>query len=200
MKSALIIFVRNPEAGKVKTRLAKTIGEVHALNIYLQLLEHTHAITKALPCDKFVFYVDRIEENDIWENHLYQKRVQRGSDLGNRLLEAFVELFLLRYTKIQVIGSDCMELTTEIIETGFEKLNEKDVVIGPSVDGGYYLLGKNQIIADIFYNKEWSTDKVLSDTLKDIERLSLSCFQLPVLRDIDTEEDWLYYQTKNVQV
>ena len=196
MKSALIIFVRNPEAGKVKTRLAKTIGADKALHVYRQLLAHTHDITKELSCEKFVFYVDRITEDDLWENHTYQKRLQRGSGLGDRMLEAFIELFLLRYTKIQVIGSDCLELTKEIIETGFEKLNEKDVVIGPSADGGYYLLGTNQIITDLFYHKEWSTDKVLSDTLKDIERLSLSCFQLPTLRDIDTEEDWLYYQTK----
>lgn len=195
MKSALIIFVRNPEAGKVKTRLAKTMGAENALHIYRQLLAHTHEITKELPCDKFVFYVDSITENDLWENHIYQKKLQRGSGLGDRMLEAFIELFLLRYTKIQIIGSDCLALTQEIIETGFDKLNENDVVIGPSADGGYYLLGTNQILTDLFYNKEWSTDKVLSDTLKDIERLSLSCFQLPTLRDIDTEEDWLYYQT-----
>ena len=194
MKSALIIFVRNPEAGKVKTRLAKTVGVDQALHIYEELLQHTHQITKDLQCDKFVFYADRINENDLWENHIYQKRLQRGSGLGDRMLEAFVDLFMMRYTKIQIIGSDCYELTTGIIETGFEKLNEKDVVIGPSADGGYYLLGTNQIITELFYNKEWGTGKVLPATMEDINKLSLTCFELPQLRDIDTEEDWLLYQ------
>lgn len=197
MKAALIIFARNPVAGKVKTRLAKTTGNDKALEIYRELLEHTHAITKELDCDKFVFYADHINEDDLWENNIYSKKLQRGTSLGERMQEAFVDLFLQRYTKIQIIGSDCYELTTAIIEKGFEKLNEKDVVIGPSADGGYYLLGANQLITEIFSNKEWSTSTVLSDTLKDIAGLSLSFFLLPELRDIDTEEDWLYHQSKS---
>lgn len=196
VKQALIIFVRNPEKGKVKTRLAKTTGDEKALTVYRELLAHTHAITKELACDKFVFYADHINENDLWENDVYRKKLQRGARLGERMLEAFMELCRMQYTKIQVIGSDCYELTAEIIEKGFEKLNETDVVIGPSADGGYYLLGTNQVIEELFANKEWSTDSVLKDTLQDIEQLSLSCFQLPLLRDIDTEQDWLHYQNK----
>lgn len=197
MKTALIIFVRNPEAGKVKTRLAATMGTVRALDIYCRLLQHTHDITRDLACDKFVFYADNIAADDLWENHIYQKKLQRGDTLGDRMLAAFIDLFKLRYAKVQVIGSDCFELSGPIIETGFDKLNEKDVVIGPSADGGYYLLGTNQIITEFFSNKQWSSETVFADTLSDMQQLSLTCFQLPVLRDVDTEDDWNHYVTNN---
>ena len=79
------------------------------------------------------------------------------------MLLAFRELFGLGYQSIQIIGSDCMELTTDIIETGFNRLHENEVVIGPSTDGGYYLLGMNLLIPALFYKKEWSSEKVYRD-------------------------------------
>lgn len=199
MKSALIIFVRNPEPGKVKTRIAKTMGNEKALEVYKELLLHTYDITKDISCDKFVFYADQITKNDLWETSFYHKKLQQGNDLGQRMLLAFRELFGLGYQSIQIIGSDCMELTTDIIETGFNRLHENEVVIGPSTDGGYYLLGMRLLVPDIFYKKEWSTEKVFSSTLADIKKLSLSYFLLPELSDIDTEKNWLDHQTKIYQ-
>ena len=199
MKSALIIFVRNPEPGKVKTRIAITMGNEKALEVYKELLLHTYHITKDISCDKFVFYADQITENDLWETSFYHKKLQQGNDLGQRMLLAFRELFGLGYQSIQIIGSDCMELTSDIIETGFNRLHENEVVIGPSADGGYYLLGMSLLIPDVFYKKEWSTEKVFSSTLADIKKLSLSYILLPELSDIDTEKDWLDHQTKIYQ-
>ena len=199
MKSALIIFVRNPEPGKVKTRIAKTMGNEKALEVYKELLLHTYDITKDISCDKFVFYADQITENDLWETSFYHKKLQQGNDLGQRMLLAFRELFGLGYQCIQIIGSDCMELTTDIIETGFKRLHENEVVIGPSADGGYYLLGMRLLIPDVFYKKEWSTEKVFASTLADIKKLSLSYVLLPELSDIDTEKNWLDHQTKIYQ-
>jgi hypothetical protein len=189
LKQALIIFVRNPELGKVKTRLAKTIGNEKALRVYLRLLAHTHSITKELSCDKFIFYADNIHIADIWETKRYIKRTQKGNDLGERMRDAFIRVFAEGYTNIQIIGSDCYELSPELILTGFEKSEENDIVIGPTVDGGYYLLGMKAPFKDLFSNKQWSTDSVFTDTMEDIRTSSFSFYTLPVLRDVDEEKD-----------
>ena len=93
MKKALIIFVRNPELGKVKTRLAKSVGDEKALEIYKDLLRHTHEITLDVACDKFIFYADAINTTDIWENNLFNKELQIGNDLGQKMNNAFLKLF-----------------------------------------------------------------------------------------------------------
>ncbi len=195
MRNALIIFVRNPVLGKVKTRLAATLGNENALEIYKQLLQHTHDITQSLPYQKFIFFADYINENDLWENDSYVKQLQHGDDLGSRMANAFSQLFDDGYQQICIIGSDCIELTGYILRAAFEQLQHHDAVIGPSLDGGYYLLGMSQPILGIFENKNWSTNEVLPATLKSIHNKNLSLFLLPQLSDIDTAEDWQQYQS-----
>jgi rSAM/selenodomain-associated transferase 1 len=195
MKEALIIFVRSPLLGKVKTRLAAAVGEVKALEIYCQLLSHTHIVTCSLNCAKFVFYADVIKHNDLWEEDVYQKVLQEGNDLGERMKNAFEHVFDSGYNSICIIGSDCMTLNAEGIQSAFTLLADNDLVIGPTVDGGYYLLGMKQLIQNVFANKSWSTESVLQETLSDIASLQLACRLLAVLHDIDTEQDWLYYQS-----
>ena len=95
------------------------------------------------------------------------------------------------YDKVIIIGSDCFELKTEIIETGFELLGKNDMVIGPAKDGGYYLLGLKKMYPMIFKNKNWSTETVYKDTINDFRSNNLSFEVLPLLTDVDTEEDWL---------
>jgi uncharacterized protein len=194
MKKAIIIFVRNPELGKVKTRLAKQIGDEQALQVYKELLQHTHTITADLDYSKFVYYADSIAEKDLWESSLFEKKVQEGESLGDRMMLAFFELFQQGYSKIIIIGSDCPELTGFIIEDAFDKLDSSDVVIGPSSDGGYYLLGLTKLLPDLFKNKQWSTDTVLADTIQDTVSLRKSCSFLTELSDIDTAEDLHLYQ------
>ena len=187
MRNALIIFVRNPVLGKVKTRLAAGIGDGKALQVYEYLLQHTQSITKNIPVTKFVYYADEVNDNDVWNG--FKKKLQHGDDLGERMQHAFQELFAAGFSKICIIGSDCFELTTEIVTTAFEKLGRTDVVMGPVMDGGYYLLGTNRLIPEFFTNKTWSTATVFADTLKDAAVLNISVTQLPVLNDIDTEKD-----------
>ncbi len=187
--TGLILFVRNPILGQTKTRLARTLGNETALRVYRHLLAHTHAITRGLDCDKFVFYADTITDHDLWENDRYHKRIQSGADLGQRMQHAFAALFHAGYAKVSIIGSDCLELTPEIIRNAFSLLEVNDVAIGPSADGGYYLLGMKQLHPALFQGKSWSTGSVLNDTLEDCSRQSLTYFLLPQLNDIDEEKD-----------
>jgi uncharacterized protein len=193
LKQALIIFARNPVRGKVKTRLAATMGDNKALSIYQSLLEHTVQITQQLPCDRYVFYADGISKNDVWPDHLYLKKNQEGNDLGQRMLHAFDTLFQLGYQKIIIIGTDCFELSSSILLDAFTALDEKEVVIGPSEDGGYYLLGMRQFFPFLFQEKAWSTDSVCSSTIQQLEIQKISYDLLPILNDIDTEDDWKQY-------
>lgn len=188
-KKAIILFVRHPEKGRVKTRLARDIGDDRALEIYKQLLDHTQAITKELDCDRFVFYADAIVADDIWEGNDYRKRVQAGDTLGERMKNAFAEVFDSGYQKVVIIGSDCPQLSSAIISDAFKTLDTTDVVIGPATDGGYYLLALNYMITAVFENKQWSTDTVLTDTVADLEKLAVTYSLAPVLRDIDTGDD-----------
>lgn len=185
----LIIFVRKPEAGKVKTRLAATIGNRQALKIYQQLLQHTHSITKPLGCDKIVYYNPDIQHGDLWDEGNFRKARQAGGDLGERMKEAFRKGFETGYRHICIIGSDCYQLTTPILENAFELLNNHQLVIGPSQDGGYYLLGLTALQEALFEEKQWSTASVLGDTVSNAETAGLNFALLPELIDIDEESD-----------
>jgi uncharacterized protein len=185
-KNALIIFVRNAQLGKVKTRLAKTIGDVAALEIYKLLLQRTFEVTKPLTCDKIVYYSEAIEETAIWDAS-YQKKVQKGKDLGEKMDNAFKDTFSDEYTKIIIIGSDVYDLKTTLIEEAFKKMDTYDIVLGPAKDGGYYLLGMKTLHCDIFKEKAWGTATVLAATINDLKKVTL--YLLEALDDIDTYKD-----------
>lgn len=185
--NALLIFTRNPQLGKVKTRLAKTIGDEKALEVYNDLLHHTMTETQYLKCDKFVFYDENIELNDIWSINFYEKKLQFGADLGAKMQNAFQHIFDLGYKNCVIIGSDLFDLEATYINLAFEKLEDKEVAIGPAEDGGYYLLGLKKVIPSIFKNKNWGTNTVLKETLKDLK--NHTTVLLKTLNDIDTFED-----------
>lgn len=191
MKQALIIFVRNPELGKVKTRLAADVGDENALNIYKQLLQHTFNVSSQVNAVKFVFYHEKIVQHDMWNAPGFYKKLQSPDNLGNKMKAAFQELFNAGYKTVIIIGSDCLQLTPAIIEGGFSMLQEKDTVIGPAKDGGYYLLGMRMMHEFIFDNKAWSTASVFSETLSELKNHQLSTGLLQELTDVDTKEDWL---------
>jgi rSAM/selenodomain-associated transferase 1 len=196
--SLLIIFYRNPELGKVKTRLAATLGDSSALAIYLFMVAHTKAITKSILPDKAVFYSHHIDTEDNWDNAVYQKHLQSGIDLGERMFNAFRNGFQSGYRSICIIGTDCLELTADSIKDAFAKLQSNDTVIGPARDGGYYLLGMNTNHTELFQNKLWSTSTVYASTLCDFNMLRLKFFELPVLTDVDEEKD-LPEELKNLR-
>ncbi|MEP7229891.1 MAG: TIGR04282 family arsenosugar biosynthesis glycosyltransferase [Ginsengibacter sp.] len=189
MKSALIIFVRNPVLGRVKSRLAVTLGDEKALAIYKALLYHTHLITISLAADKYIFYEDFINNNDLWENDIYGKLLQEGDNLGSRMKNAFAYLFEKKYRKIIIIGSDCYELSEGIINNAYDLLTENDLVVGPASDGGYYLLGMNTFISLLFDNKKWSSDSVYADTINHAKSLHYKFTSLKLLNDVDVESD-----------
>lgn len=154
-KNLLIIFTRNPVLGKVKTRLAKTVGDKTALDIYHFLLQKTKEVTKKISCDKKVYYSEKIIKDDLWDQSIYQKKEQYGNDLGEKMKNAFNDGFKKNYEKIIVIGSDLFDLETSHINVAFKKLNHNNVVIGPALDGGYYLIGLKKLHPKIFQNKNW---------------------------------------------
>ena len=186
-KCALIIFTRNPELGKVKTRLARTIGDEAALNIYKFLLEHTVAITRGLEVDKYVYYSENIAEKDLWDEKFFRKRLQDGSDLGKRMEQAFQQLLNEGYERVIIVGSDLYDLDQNDIQRAFDALLNHDYVVGPASDGGYYLLGMTSMTRNIFRNKTWGESNVLRDTLKDLSGKKYA--MLETRNDVDRYED-----------
>ena len=188
-KNLLLIFTRNPELGKAKTRLAKTVGDETALEIYKFLLKRTRDVSAKVSSDKAVYYSVHIRENDIWDATIFQKYQQVGEDLGIRMLHAFKNGFEAGYEKVMIIGSDLYDLSAKNIENAFTALDENEVVLGPALDGGYYLLGMNSLHAAVFKNKEWGTATVRKDTLDDLKDKKVKL--LAVKNDIDVYEDIL---------
>lgn len=186
-QNLLLILTRNPELGKCKTRLAAQVGEEAALEIYRFLLAHTREVTKGLKVDKRVLYSREIWEDDIWDSEIYQKRLQQGADLGERMEHAFQNGFQDGYHNIVIIGSDLYDLAEGDLEKAFAHLETHDFVLGPAQDGGYYLLGMKSMKGELFHNKAWSTDRVLSDTLGDLKGESVAL--LPERNDVDNFED-----------
>ncbi|WP_298527278.1 TIGR04282 family arsenosugar biosynthesis glycosyltransferase [uncultured Christiangramia sp.] len=186
-ENLLIIFTKNPVLGKVKTRLAKGVGDKKALEIYKFLLKHTKDITGKLNVNKQVYYAWNIAEDDIWKDGGFQKRLQVEGDLGEKMEAAFKTGFDEGYKKILIIGSDLYDLETTDLEDAFEELEAHDYVIGPAEDGGYYLLGMKSLNSALFINKAWSTSSVFEQSLQDMNNGTYKA--LPLRNDIDTLED-----------
>ena len=169
------------------------MGDDIALDIYKRLLAHTHTITKSLKVDRYIFYADFINEKDLWEGGSFNKQLQSGNDLGERMHHAFDLLFNQGYKKVAIIGSDCYDLTTDLIEEAFLSLESSHTVVGPTFDGGYYLFGSGTLIPGVFHNKTWSTDAVFNDTIKSISEAGYNYYLLPKLSDVDNGEDCKKY-------
>lgn len=187
MKDCLIIFTRKPEKGKVKTRLAKGVGDDKALKIYKYLLNHTAKITAKVKAHRQVYYTEAIAKKDVWDDDIFEKKVQIDGDLGDKMLQAFEQAFQDGFEKVVIIGSDLYDINHKLIDKAFAKLDHNDAVIGPATDGGYYLLGTKSIFSEIFKNKPWGTDEVLNLTLKNLKSKQVAL--LEEKNDIDYKED-----------
>ncbi len=194
MKKTLLIFTKNVLYGQVKTRLAATVGNKKALAVYQQLLGYTAAITNDLSVEKIVFYSTYLDNKDVFNNNDYGKKVQFGNDLGERMQDAFNYAFEQGSTDVVIIGSDCFEITADIISNAFNCLKNHEVVIGPAMDGGYYLLAMKKLHAKLFKQINWSTNEVLATTCSICKAHNLSVYLLPELSDIDTAEDLKKYE------
>jgi len=188
-KNALIVFVRNAELGKVKTRLAAQIGDQKAFDVYMSLLQHTHSVAITADCDVRVYYSDYIPNVDLWDIGYCSKHLQTGGDLGQRMSAAFDETFAANYEKVLIIGSDCPQLNSQHLQKALDELNTSEVVLGPARDGGYYLMALKQSWPALFENKQWSSEILFDQTIDVLIQLGLSWYELPILADIDTAED-----------
>lgn len=194
MKNTLLIFIKNPVAGKVKTRLARTVGDAEALRIYHILLEKTRAAALEAPVNRQLWYSDQVETADAWPEQLFDKQVQSGADLGERMGNAFRAAFAQGAEKVAIIGSDCPTLSGDILAQAFAALDTQEAAIGPTPDGGYYLLALRRFEPTLFENISWSTETVFDETIHAAEKAGLRVAQLPQLSDIDTEADWRQYE------
>jgi len=186
---ALIIFIRNPEKGKVKTRLARGVGEEQALRIYEALLEHTRRQALAVDARRLLFYAGHISPDDQWKEPAFRKFLQQGEGLGERMSHAF-EIALQQSRRAVIVGSDIPGLGSRIIDDAFLQLQSHDFAIGPATDGGYYLLGMREPTPTLFKGIEWSTSTVFAETIAIIKRMGKTYTLAPELPDIDYAEDW----------
>jgi uncharacterized protein len=193
MARKLLIFIKNPRIGRVKTRLAATVGDEKALQFYKKLLDYTRQISEKITAERIVFYADFVEKKDEWSSEFFEKKQQFGDDLGERMANAFKDSATQADFKTIIIGSDCANLTVEILENAFLSLENNDFVVGPAFDGGYYLLGMRGFEPSIFSEIDWSTSQVLSQTLLKMAQKTCSIHILPMLSDIDTEADWMAF-------
>jgi rSAM/selenodomain-associated transferase 1 len=197
--NAVIIFAKYPADGKVKTRLGKTLGSEIAVRFYKAMAEHTFEACLSLPEENYDIYLfydqyDASESVRQWVPADFSLHLQEGNDLGEKMKAAFNVIFGKGYKKVTIIGTDCPELNAEIILKSFEELSEYNICLGPSADGGYYLLGMNKYYPLLFDDIKWSSPRVLSETIKKVKANNLSMFILPRLIDIDTGKDlrqWL---------
>lgn len=183
-----MIFIKNPIAGKVKTRLGKDIGHDEAVKYYIRLLELTRNVAKEMNVDRWVWYGDFINDEDEWNESHFKRKLQHGASLGDRMRNAFEEAFDAGYEKVAIIGSDCPDMSPNILQRAYAGLVKKDAVLGPANDGGYYLLGMKQLLP-VFSEVEWSTETVLEQTIDHLKNHNLSYSLLPELADLDTVED-----------
>ena len=202
VRRAILLFVKYPEPGKVKTRLAATLGMETAADIYRRLVA---AVIAGLPDgDDLIVMFDPPEKRAQvaeWLHSLLAGRradfiPQAEGDLGARLDRAFAEAFAQGFAKVAVIGSDCIELSPAVFSETWEALETRGAVLGPSTDGGYYLLALRQPCAALFRGIAWSTDEVRAQTVARAQTVGLAVHELAALPDIDTEADWLRARPK----
>ena len=202
VEDVLMIFAKYPEPGRVKTRLAKTLGDDTAVQLYRLMAADIIRRLKGCRHYKTVIFFDpphRASGIKDWLGTDLCYIKQSGQDLGERLSNAFRVVLRSGAGRAVVIGTDCLGITQDTISKTLQYLAEKDVVIGPAEDGGYYLLGLSQYIPELFISIDWSTDKVFHQTIDEVKRLGLSFAILKPLKDLDDSSDLhpaLYYLLK----
>ena len=186
-KRLLLVFTKNPQLGKVKTRLAKSIGDEKALLIFRKLIEKTAETIGSISVHKNLYYSEFIQNGDPWDTQVSEKRIQNGDNLGERMSNAFQDGFEQGFEQIIIIGTDLWDLESSDIDQAFKALENNTAVLGPATDGGYYLLGLSQWIPKIFENKNWGTASVLKDTMDDFKEQKVAL--LKPKNDVDYYED-----------
>jgi hypothetical protein len=190
-QNILIIFARYPQRGRVKTRLAKSIGDSNAAYLYREFVEAVILRTKDRTYRRIIFFspVSRRKDFINWLGADIQNYPQRGNNLGRRLSHAFELAFKKGAKRVVVIGTDSPLIDRNIVRKAFNKLKTSQCVIGPSFDGGYYLIGLSGFYRDLFKGIDWSTNRVLKQTLTRVGQLDIKCAILPKHFDVDAHKD-----------
>ena len=187
----LLVFVKAPRPGAVKTRLAQTIGAVPACAAYRKIVATLLNHLRTLEAVELCFTPDdAMAEIQPWLKKGWQAAPQGDGDLGLRLNSAFERAFAAGAQRVLVIGSDCPMVTARLLREAWAELRSHDVVLGPASDGGYWVIGLRQAHSEIFHDIPWSTENVFGESLKRIHRAGLSIQVLRELSDVDTEADW----------
>ena len=201
MKMGLIVFAREPLPGKVKTRLAASLGDDLATRVYEGMLQDVLQTTRQLDGVETVVFWASPEESLLMLAQRYRctSRVQHQGDLGERMQSAFEAMFTDGYDACCIIGSDTPDLPLAYLVEAYRLLEMRhaDVVFGPSRDGGYYLLGLHQVSAPLFTNITWSSSHVLEQSQAAAQKAGLSTALLPEWQDIDTINDLRDFQERN---
>ena len=197
---AILIFCKYPIPGQVKTRLGNEIGHDTAAEVYRRMVDHTlkEVSTVKGNCTPLIFHAHEQDQANIenWLGRYGECTAQKGDTLGDRMSNAFETCFDSGYNKALVIGTDCPDLTHRHLEDTFQKLEEHEVVIGPTEDGGYFLLGLTKPRPELFRDMPWSTDQVFSKTRERLTTRNISHHHLESLRDLDFKEDFDFYVSK----
>ena len=204
MKNLLIVFVKYPEPGRVKTRLANGIGDTAAADVYRRLVALTmERSAPSVPPDyDRIVYADPARSLECYRNWLTGAEgfaVQTGDSLGERMHTAFLNSFAGGYRKVCLIGSDCPDVGASLIEEAFSLLDGCDTVLGPAEDGGYYLLALTRDIEPIFTGIDWGTERVMQQTLARLDTARVSRSLLPRLRDVDRVEDLEFFRNRGMR-
>ena len=186
-----LVFVRAPEAGRVKTRLAAALGAEGALRVYRRLAEHTVREARALGGEVRVHFTpaDAGPKVRTWLGEGPRYLPQSGGDLGARMEAAFRAAFKEGADRVVIIGSDLPELSAALLRRAFDALESHPAVIGPARDGGYYLLGMRTMIDGLFEGIPWSTAEVLARTLERLGAAGIEPALLDPLTDVDEMDD-----------
>lgn len=194
-KDCLIIFTRYPQPGKVKTRLIPALGAAGAAALHQRMVEHTLAQaralrqTRALSIEVWFTSSSTLAQMQEWLGTDVDYCVQPEGDLGDRMVSAFKSVFSKGYTSALIVGTDCPDLNTTLLAQGFSALAQHELVLGPAIDGGYYLMGLRRLVPELFVDIAWSTGEVLEKTLAIAQQLKLTPFLLHHLTDIDVPQD-----------
>lgn len=200
-KNGLIVLLKHPEKGNVKTRLAKHRGDDFTLTLYEcflhDLLDTLAAVDHAVHL--FLTPPEKIPAFRDWSAVDFPIHPQRGRDLGERMEQAFKHMFGLGYERAVIIGSDMPDLPTAVLDNAFTALDTSAAVIGPSEDGGYYLLGfrRDAFNEAVFSDIPWSTGTVFSETMKILKTKDLDAAVLETRRDVDDETDLQAFIRRN---
>ena len=195
MNSALIVFMKAARKGYVKTRLAESIGDELALEVYRNLIDRTmNAVRESESICRAFIYIDdetyRLQVSETIGVPAGELQIQSSGDLGEKMSHAFSDILEGRsFDRAVIIGTDLADINVSIIKEALDCLDASDLVIGPAFDGGYYLLGLKELHKNLFQNINWSTSSVLRQTIAHAKKKGINFSLLEEKRDIDTLED-----------